>query len=211
MIDTVTEDVVTAPMNATPSRGFFSNKKLLYGIVVLLVLSALLLAHKDWVVAGVVDGKPIWRWDVERVMVGRFGKQTLEGMISEQLIAGEAKKAGVTVSKQEIETKQAEIAKSLGANVNIDDLLKYQGITRDDFDSQVRLQLTVQKILGKDITITDKDVEDYVASNKATLTATDPAKLKDEARQALLDQKVGEKVQPWFTALKDKAKILRFL
>jgi foldase protein PrsA len=144
-------------------------------------------------------------------MTDRFGKQTLEGIISEQLIADEAKKQGVVVGKADVDNKQAEILKTLGANVSVDELLKYQGITRNDFDNQIRLQLTVQKILGKDVAITEGDVDSYVEKNRATLTATEPATLREEAKQAILDAKVGEKLQSWFQELKNKAKIVRFL
>lgn len=210
-IDVATEDIVAEPMNETPRRGLFGRTKLLYAVVAVLALSALLLANKSWVVAGMVNGKPIWRWELNRALTDRFGKQTLEGIVSERVIADAAAKSGVTVTKEEIAAKEADIVKGLGANVNIDDLLKYQGITKADFDNQVKLQLTVQKILGKDVVITETDITNFIATNSATLTATDPAKLREEARQAILDQKVGEKVQTWFTQLKDKAQIFRFL
>ena len=144
-------------------------------------------------------------------MTDRFGKQTLEGIISERLIADEANKQGVVVSKEDIDKKQSEILKTLGGNVSVDELLKYQGITRNDFDNQIKLQLTVQKILGKDLVITEDDVDRFVGTNAATLTATTPAELRVEARQAILDAKVGEKLQSWFLELKNKAKVLRFL
>lgn len=204
MIDSMTSDMVTAPMQP-------KNKKLLYLVVGLLAVSALLIANKTWVVAGVVNGKPIWSWELNKTMTDRFGKQTLEGMISERLIADEANKQGVSVSKSDVEKKQAEILKTLGANVSVDELLKYQGITRNDFDNQIKLQLTVQKILGKDLVITDDDVMRFIATNGATLTATDPAMLREEAKQAIMDAKVGEKLQGWFLELKNKAKVLRFL
>jgi foldase protein PrsA len=210
MIDTSIEGMVTAPSTSTPSR-LMKNTKLLYTIVALLALSALLIANKQWVVAGVVNGKPIWSWQLNKIMTDRFGKQTLEGIISEQLIADEAKKQGVVVGKADVDNKQAEILKTLGANVSVDELLKYQGITRNDFDNQIRLQLTVQKILGKDVAITEGDVDSYVEKNRATLTATEPATLREEAKQAILDAKVGEKLQSWFQELKNKAKIVRFL
>lgn len=208
MVKKTTDLVSPAPLTG----GLVKNTKLLYVIVALLALSAVLIANKQWVVAGLVNGRPIWSWELNNVMTSRFGKQTLEGMISEALIAEEARKAGVTVSQIELETKENEIVKSLGGgDVKIDDLLKYQGITKADFDNQIRLQLTVQKVLGKNLVITDADVDSYIATNRATLTATEPAALKVEAKQAILDAKVGEKLQPWFTELKNKAKILRFL
>lgn len=211
MIDTTSEGMVSMPNLSPMKSGLLKNPKALYVVVVLLALSALLIANKSWVVAGVVNGKPVWSWELNKVMSDRFGKQTLEGIISERLIAEEAGRQGVAVSKEEVDAKQGEILKTLGGNLSVDEFLKYQGISRVDFDNQIRLQLTVQKILGKDLVITETDLDNYIATNRATLTATTPAQLRTEARQAILDAKVGEKLQGWFLELKNKAKVLRFL
>lgn len=213
MVSTDDSSLLMTPV--LPSSGFvsklFANTRLLYLIVLVLALSALFLTNKSLLVAAVVNGKPIWSWQLNKTMTSRFGKQTLEGMISEQLIADEARKSGVMVAQSDIDTKQADVLKSLGGNVKLDDLLKYQGMTKTDFDNQIRLQLTVQKILGKDLVITDTDVDNFIASNRAQLVATDDAMMRTEVRGAIMDQKVGEKLQPWFLELKQKAKILRFL
>ncbi|MBI3955727.1 SurA N-terminal domain-containing protein [Candidatus Gottesmanbacteria bacterium] len=185
--------------------------KYLYLIVALLALSALVLANKGMVVAAVVNGKPIFRWELTRVIIDRYGKQTLEGMISEKLIAGEARKQGVVMTPAEVKTREEEIVKSLGGGMSLDEILKIQGLTKGEFERQIMLQLTVQKMLGKDLAITDADVDNYIATNRAILVATEDGALRTEARQAILDAHVGEKLQPWFNELKAKAKILRFL
>lgn len=187
------------------------NTKLLYMIVGLLALLALVLANKSVLLAAVVDGKPIFSWELNRVLADRYGKQTLEGMISERLIAGEAKRQKVSVSPENIKSREEEIIKGLGSGMPLEELLKVQGLSKDEFDRQITLQLTVQKILGKDLEITQDDVDKFIASNRATLLATQEAALRAEAKQAILDSKIGEKLQPWFNELKAKAKILRFL
>ncbi len=189
---------------------FKKPKSLIIGILVLLLLG-LFVTNKGLLVAALINGKPIFRWDLTRALTSRFGQQTLESMINERLIADAARKAGVFVSQGEVDAKEQDIVKGLGENVKLEDLLKYQGMTKSDFDSQIRLQMTVQKILGKDIVLTDADINNFIATNGATLRATDPGKLKDEARQAILDKKIGEKLQPWFLELKQKANILKFL
>lgn len=204
MIDTKTEDL--APV-APPRRTF----KLIYFFVIAIGLTVLLFTNKGLIVAAIVNGRPIFRWSLNRVLVSRFGQQTLEGMISEQLIMDAARDANIRVTQEEIDQKEIEIVGSLGSGVSLDELLKYQGMSKSDFDGQIRLQMTVQKLLGKDITITDGDIDNFIATNQATLRATEPAALKDEARAAILEQKVGEKIQPWFLELKQKAQILRFL
>lgn len=185
--------------------------RFVYFIILIVGLSLLFLTNKGMLIAAVVDGRPIFRWQLNKVLVNRFGKQILENMVSEQLVANEARKAGVSVSKTDVLQKEQEIVKGLGSNVNLEDLLKFQGMTQVDFDNQVRVQLTVEKVLGKDISITEPDIDNFIATNRALLVATEQAELKAEARQAIMSQKIGEKLQPWFNELKDKAKILRFL
>lgn len=204
MIDTKTEDLVPVE---PPRRKF----KLIYIFVIAIGLTVLLFMNKGLIVAAIVNGKPIFRWSLNGVLVSRFGQQTLEGMISEQLIADAARDANIRVTQEEIDQKEIEIVGSLGNGVSLDELLKYQGMSKSDFDGQIKLQMTVQKLLGKDITITDSDIDNFIATNQATLRATEPAALKEEARAAILEQKVGEKIQPWFLELKQKAQILRFL
>jgi len=188
-----------------------SNRRLLLAVAVVAIVGGFLYVTRSWYLAAVVNGKPIFRWDLNRVMTQRFGQQSLEGMISEALIEEEAMKQNVQVLPKDVTAKEDEIVKNLGGGVKLEDLLKFQGITKEDFDQQVKLQLLVQKILGSDIVITDKDVDMYIATSSARLTATEPAALKEEAKQAILDSKIGEKVQEWFTALKDKAKVVRLL
>ena len=73
------------------------------------------------------------------------------------------------------------------------------------------MQLTVEKLLGRDIQITEADIDNFIATNSATLTATEPAKLREEARNTIMSQKISEKLQPWFLEIKEKAKVFKFL
>lgn len=197
----------TPPMTAKPKF----NTKVLYLVLGLLALSALLLANKSMLVAAVVDGRPVWSWELNGVMADRYGKQTLEGMISEKLIESEARKQGIVMSPAEVSAREEEIVKGLGGGMKLEEILKIQGLTKSEFDRQITLQLTVQKILGKGLTITDADVNNFIATNRATLVATEEAALRSEAKQAILDAHIGDKLQPWFNELKAKAKVLRFL
>lgn len=185
-------------------------KKIVLGLVIV-ALAGYLFTHKGLIVAAVVNGKPIFSWQLNAVLRSRFGQQTLEGMIGETLIADQAQSKGVTVTNADVDKKQQEVLGSLGENVKLDDLLKFQGLTKADFVNQLKLQLTVERLLTQDLSITDNDVNNYIATNRATLTATDPAKLKDEARQAIKTNAVNEKLQTWFGQIRQSAKVLKFL
>lgn len=212
MIDEKTEDLISSSMSSINSaQKDASRVKTVIGVIVLLAILTAFLGSRGYVVAAMVNGKPIFRWDLNRALVARFGTQTLESMISERLIADTAQKSGVVLTQPEIEAKMKELVSSLGPDVKLDDLLKYQGMTKADFEQQIRLQLTVEKILGKDVVIQDKEIDDFISTNRATMVATDEAALRSEARQTLSAQKISEKIQPWFADLKAKAKIVRLI
>ena len=214
MIDTKTENIFPQkpnPMDILSDKRAVSSFR--WGVVVVLLFCTVIiwLVTRGYIVAALVDGKPIFGWNVGKVVMSRYGSQTLDSMISEQLVIDAARKANIRISNSQVTAKVDNLVKSLGANVKLADLLKYQGLTQNDFESQVRLQLTVEALLGKDILISDKDIDDYIEKNKEILTATDEAGLREEARKTLFSQKMSEKIQPWFTELKSKAHISRLL
>jgi len=196
------------PEELAPRRGKSLWSKIVVFLFFFLILDTLLYG---WPIVAIVNNKPIFRWQLVNTLQTRFGQQTLEQILSEELIAEEARKQKIEVTQTEIESKTTEIVQGLGENVNLDDLLRFQGLDKRDFENQLRLQLTVAKILGRDIAISDADIDTYIEKNRSSLTATQPAQLRDEAKQAILDQKISEKLQPWFLEIKEKAKIYKFL
>lgn len=215
MIDTKTENlfptVSTSPSSVLNDPSAATSLR--WGVIVVLVvvLGLVWAGSRGYIIAAMVNGKPIFGWDVASVVMSRYGSQTLTSMVNEHLIADEAMKKGVNVTSADINAKEKDLMKSLGPNVNINDVLQYQGMTRADFDNQVKLQLTVEKILGKDITVSDTEIADYITKNKDTMTATDDAGLNAEAKQAIFSQKLNSKVQTWFAQIKSTAKVTTFL
>lgn len=194
----------------SPRKSRLTKWNTILAVVFVLVLGAW--AFKNgMIVSAMVNGKPIFRWQLTKTLVSRFGQQTLESMITERLIADAAAKDGVVIAQGDVDKKVNEIVKSLGENVNLEELLKYQGMSKADFEHQIRLQLTVEKILSKDISIEEKDVDAFIAQNRQTMSATEEGALREEARTAIFSQKVSEKIQPWLAELKNKASITKLL
>lgn len=195
---------------ATP--GITSRKKLyIVSIICILLVLGYTIVERGLVVAAIVNGKPIFSWDVYSILMSRFGQQTLEGLISEKLIAQEAEKRGIVATQEEIDAKIQEIVGGLGEGASIDEFLAFQGMTQKDFQEQIRLQLQVQKILEQEVVLQENEITAYMDEQMSNVTVDDPVQRRNQARKALLEQKVGEKTQPWFTNLKDSSKIVRFL
>jgi foldase protein PrsA len=179
--------------------------------VLTLILLFVFAVSRGYVLVAIVNNKPIFRSQLSKSLMSRYGKQTLEGMISEKIIAEEARKSGVMISQEEIDAQEEEVLKSFGGKVTLEELLTYQGTTKAEFDSQIKLQLLVNKLLEKDVSVTNEEIATYRQTNAALLVSSDEASLTEEARKALVEQKINEKIQPWFTELKNKAKIYKFI
>ncbi len=212
------EKKVIALPNEIPSSTPYSNwrpsgisKTGTIAIILGIIILGILAVNRGLLVAAMVNNKPIFRASVNSALQSRYGTQTLENMITEQLIEDEAAKQKVTVSKEEIEAKEQEILASFGGNVTLEEVLSYQGMTKEDFDQQIKLQMQLTKIIGKDIAITDDEVTAYITDNPSTLIATDSDGMRKEAREAILTQKVSEQLQTWYAGLKEKSKVYRFM
>jgi len=183
-------------------------------IVLLIVLGYVLFKNKDLYLAGSYNGKPVFAWDLNSRLKQRFGSQVLDEIINEKIVLDEAAKKNINVSPDEINKKVSEIEKSLGNKTAFDEALKQQGLTIEEFRNQIKLRLVVDKIVGSDVKVTEKEVDDYLTKNEdmlKTVVGSDSAKLKTYASDALKQQKISGLFEKWFTDLKNKAKIVKYL
>lgn len=180
-------------------------------VILLLVVGLLGFLFKDRFIVALVNGKPIFRYDLDQRLTSTFGKETLENIIVEKLIKEEAKRKGIVIGDSDIEKEVEKIGKSLGNGMKIEDVLKIQGVSLADFKNQLKLRLQVNKILEKETTVSDEEIDKYIKDNLKVLVATGEAERKIEAKEKLVEQKIGEQIQKWVGELLSKAKITRFL
>jgi len=181
-------------------------------IIVIIVLGALLYYFRGLFVAAVVNGQPISRLSVIQQAEKQSGKQTLDTLVRDALIEQEAKKEGVTVSDQDVNSQITTLQSNLqkqGQNIN--DVLATQGMTMDDLRNLIRLDQLVQKMVGKNIKVSNQEVTDYINQNKASLPNESQAQLEKDAKAQLLQQKTNAAVQTWLTNLQNKANIVYFV
>lgn len=205
----IIEETIVEQSSSMPRRPM--PKILLVVPLIIALLFLLIWKNKGWFVAATVNNQPIWRWDLEQRFVSRFGTQTLDEMVNEQILKNEAGKQGINVSEQEINNKVSEIEKTLTGKVTLKEALTQQGMTLDDFRRQVQIQILIEKLTANKVTVSDKEITDYVDKNKDSLTATDDAGMRDEAKTAILQGKRNETFQKLFENLKKSAKVTKFL
>lgn len=179
-------------------------------ICAVVVLAGILYLNKGLIVAGMVNNRPIWRWDVENRMVSRYGKQTVDELVNENLLQAEARKRNVSVTSKDVDEKISQIEKSLAGKVTLKDALSQQGMTMEELRRQVELQVMVERITDQTVKISDKDIDDFIASNASSFSSSDAGQMREEAKQALLSEKRSSSFQTIFEEIKKNAKIVKF-
>ncbi len=217
-----TKSSKAAPVAATPKvesqveQKAAPEKKRRMGLIlfvaaVVIILGFIIIKNRSLFVVATVDGMPIWRPAFESRIVSVNGQKILDQMVNEQIILNAAAKKGVTVTPQEIDIQITEIQKTLPQGTTLEQALSGQGITLDDLKRRLLIQMLVEKMMTSEIKISDSEIDEYLTQNKDFLTATDEAGLRNEAKQAILNQKKNTEFQTIFTNLQKSAKVNRYL
>ncbi len=180
-------------------------------LVAALILGYYLRNNKAWFLAAVVDGVPVTKAELNSRLISLFGQQTLDTLIGEKIIFAEAVKQNVSVEDKEIDEKLKELEKNLGQNVNFDDFLKLQGMTKAELTNRLRMQIVIDKMFSKDVSVSALEISDYIASNSATLSATESGTRQEQASKEVRSSKVGKLFIDWFNKKRGDAKIERYL
>jgi len=188
-------------------------KKIIIVLFIILITAGLVFQFKNLFVVALINGKPITRIKLIQHLEAQGGKEVLNNLITEELILQEAKKQSVIISNQDIDNEISNLkAMYTSSNQSFEDLLKIQGISMRDLRNQIKLQLIMEKIIAKDIPITEDEILQYYETNKSFYPKESTYEdLKDDIRNQLLNQKLSERAQTWILELKDNANIKHFL
>lgn len=190
------------------------SKKYLIIVFLVIVLGGLAYYFKNLIIVASVNGQLISRFALIRELEQQSGEKTLDVLITKNLILQEAKKQKVTVSDEEVNQEIKKIEESFSQKgQNLDQVLTSQGMTRHDFTEQIKFQKIIEKLVGKDVAVTDQEVNDYLEKNKDYIIAkdTDPEQVKAGIRKNLEQQKMNEKIQEWLKELRENSKINYFI
>lgn len=191
---------------------FLKNKKVLMGILFAFLIS-LLYFFRSVFIAAIVNGKVIPRLTVLTISEKQSGKLALDNLVDKSLIFSEAKKQKVDISKTMIEEEIKKIEDILAKqNTTLDQALEVGRQTRKDLEEQIKIQKTVETILGQKINISEEEINDYFSKNKEFFGKN--AKLdtfKGQIKDEIYKQKLTSEYATWIEDLRAKAKIFYFL
>lgn len=201
----------TFPQETASSAPWWMRRStLIIGVIVILV-AVFLYRNRGFFIAATVNGQPISRNTFDQKLRQRYGASMLDGLIGEAIITQEAAKKGITINQKQIDEEIEKTKSSLPAGMNFEEALSFQGLSPEDFKSQIRIRLMVDRLLKDQATISATEVDTFIAQNKKSLTATSEAEMKKEAEQIVRGQKVQDLFQTWYQDLRKKATIQKFL
>ena len=184
-------------------------------IIVLLVLAVLsgLYFLKGFFVVALVNNRPISRWALDRDLEKAAGSQILNTKIAEMLVLQEGRNQKISISDEEINQEAKKLDDQFKAQgQSLDAVLALQKQSKKEFLRQIKIQLLVEKILGKEIEVTEEEIADYFEANQGLLAeGATLASEKENLRQTIFNDKLTAKIQPWLTELQNKANILYFI
>jgi peptidyl-prolyl cis-trans isomerase SurA len=103
--------------------------------------------------------------------------QLLQQIINLQLYLQKAEKLGIVATDEEVETKLNQ-TKSPYTKEEFTKKLQEMGMTEDDFKQELRRNMTIEKLLNKEIaskvTISDADIQNYYNEHKAQFNVIEP-------------------------------------
>lgn len=199
--------------NANKNASFKVRTPYIALIITILLLGAALYYFRGLFVAAVVNGQPISRLEVVRQTEAQSGKQTLDTLVRNALIEQKAKKENVSVTEKEINDEIKKLQDNLSKQgQNLDQVLQAQGMSQEDLKKLIRLDKLVAKMVGKDVKVTDAEINEYIEANQESLPQdADEATLKTQVSEQLKQQKTNEKVRNWLAEIQKEASVNYFV
>ena len=202
--------MVSTTPEQTKKSSLFSKKTFVI-LFILIIAGAGLYFLRQWLVVAEVNGQPISRLELYQQLEMQAGQQVLNGLIAKTLIVQEAENKKITVSQKEIDDRVKQLEKVLSKQgETIDQYLKAKRMSKQTFLEEVRIQVIIEKLLGKKIAVSDKEVNEYIEQNKEALPeGVKPEEIKEQVKQELQNQKVQMEIPNLLQDLQKKAKITR--
>lgn len=188
----------------------YKSSKKIYILLAVAGLLILAVYNKSLFIAATVNGAPITNLELQLKLNAQFREQTLNQLVNEKIIMSEAAKNNALPTQAEIDTKIADLEKSVGGKETLDSLLTQQGQTRIGLRDQVLVQLAISKLYDKEASVSALEVMEFIASNKAQMQATESAAQEKEATDSLKQQKLSQIFSQKFQELRQKANIKIF-
>lgn len=186
-----------------PKKKKKMSKKMIAGITASVILVAGIAGGayayvKSQTVAS-VDGERITKKELYDTLVGVYGESAVDNLVTKVVIDKEADKRNVKVKDSEIDDEVATYEESYGGEEGLKSALEASGLTLADLKEDIETNIKIEKLMAKDIEITEDEVKSYYEENKSNFDTPESIEVSHilvedkETAQEILDKlKAGE-------------------
>jgi|GEM_PF-5630854 len=195
---------------AFKSPKFIKSAKI--GLLVIFIFSVAYLG-KSLVVSAIVGRTPVFTWTLNKKVNSLYRQNVLNALIERTLVKNEAKKQGISVTDDEVNTEIDRIKSQIEATGgDLDSYLAMNGESYNDFVEDVSYNVIVEKLLLPKINISDQDIQDYFDQNTDLFDpGTKLEDVKDQIVQNLQYQQMQQQYSTLVSQLQANAKIITFV
>lgn len=162
-----------------------------------------------WLVVAQVNGKSISRLDYIREMEAQVGEQTLNQLVTQELIYQQAQVEGVTVPVEEVDAEIQAVRENLQQQgQDLDQLLALQGMSEAQLREQIELQKLVAKLANTQEEVSEEELQAYIEENRDFFPEEmTEEELADYSRERYLADANQTKIQDYLQQLREQASI----
>ncbi|WP_227521964.1 peptidylprolyl isomerase [Bacillus solitudinis] len=167
-------------------------KNIFFAMAALFVLTVIIIAaFNSKEIVAQVNGETISRKQLTNQLVEWYGTDALEILVTDKIIEQEARKEGITISKQEIENELAQYVESYGGEEAFLEILESSGVKIDKVEDDAKKYLLLEKLLKPRITISEEEMLAYFSEYEYSFAEEEQVK----ASHILVeDEKTAEEV-----------------
>lgn len=217
---TETTTVITADINtvseAKTGSIVISYRQLALGgaglFAVLLVVGAFLFT-RGYIVAATVNGSPISRLAIVSELEKQGGKQALEAVIQEKLLADALAEKKIVITEEVVDAEIKLIEENVrGQGGTLEAALEQQAMTLEVLREQIKTQKGVEEAIADKLVISDEEVAAYAKTAGIDKPAemTEP-EFADAIKSQLKQQKLQTEAAAFVQSLTDSANITYYI
>lgn len=185
-------------------------KPILFGAFVFIVL-LLAFPFRYLVVPATVNGEPIFSWQYIKALHKTAGTQVLDRLVSEKLVEQEIAKYGIVATEEEVNHQIKQIESQFGTESgSLDSILALQGLSRDDFLKELRLNIALEKLIKNNIKVTEDEVQEELTKNAEIYKELSEVEAATTAAENLRNDKIQQEFPTWFQEVRSKSNIKNF-
>lgn len=130
----------------------------------------------DGEVVAMVNDVKITKEEFYDYMVEQNGEEVLEALILEKMLELEVEANNIEVTEDEIDVEYAEMAEAYGGVEGLQSTLQMYGYTEDSIRKNLKLNLSIEKLMEPLINVTDDEIALYFAENKDDFDVSEQVK-----------------------------------